>query len=162
MLGLSCVIATRHEQYLNIICFGDGHYKFQSRVPHKSGLPKGKHSILLAVVIIEWCRIPGGVITLVEVLWLQYYRNNLNFLHNLQAVLDIRQVDLFGKAASTKVHSQQNKEIQLHCVNGIGSALPMAVDLDTRCSVVLQRYNSSKTRFLGGRGEIFSQYTQLL
>jgi len=80
----------------------------------------------------------------------------------LQAVLDIRQVDLFGKAASTKVHSQQNKEIQLHCVNGIGSALPMAVDLDTRCSVVLQRYNSSKTRFLGGRGEIFSQYTQLL
>jgi hypothetical protein len=119
---------------------------------YKSGLPKGKHSILLAVVIVERCRIPGGVITPVEVLWLKYYRNNLNFLHNLQAVLDIRQVDLFGKAASTKVHSQQNKEIQLHCSNGNGPALPIAIGLDTRCSVVLQRYICSKTFFLrGGR-----------
>ena len=101
---------------------------------YKSGLPKGKGSILLAVVIVGWCRIPGGVITLVGVLWLKYYRNNLNFLHNLQVVLDIRQVDLFGKAASTEVHSRQNKEIQLHSFNGNGPALPVAVGLHTRCS----------------------------
>jgi len=77
-------------------------------------------------------------------------------LHNSQAVLDIRQVDLFGKVASTEVHAQQNKEIQLRSFIGIGPALPTAVGLDTRCSVVLQRYICSKSRYFGGRG-IFSQ-----
>ena len=80
----------------------------------------------------------------------------------MQVVLDIRQVDLFGKATSTEVHSRQNKEIQLHCFNGIGPTLPMVVGLDTRCSVVLQRYICSKARFFGGKGGGVSQYTQLL